>query len=79
MKINGNQLSQEAVASGEISDEMLHPESFNPDFDMRLHKYYAGRLKRAFNPNFQTLRERQEAEELMARMNTSNNPRSNSN
>ena len=59
------QENEEAVASGEIPDEMLHPESFNPDFDIRLHKYYAGRLKRAFDPNFQTAKEQRAADKLI--------------
>ena len=48
---------------------MLAPESFNPEFDTRLWKHYAGRLKRSFDPNFQTARERQEADELIAQNN----------
>ena len=67
------QENAEAITSGEIPDEMLHPDSFNPDFDNRLHEHYAGILKRAFNPNYQTAKEAQEADELMAR----NDPNSN--
>jgi len=61
--------NQEAIKSGEIPDEMLHPDSFNPDFDNRLHEYYAGRLKTAFDPNFQTAKEAQEADALIAQNN----------
>ena len=64
------QENQEALNTGQIPDEMLHPDSFNPDFDTRLHKYYSNRLKKAFDPNHQTLQEKQEAEELMARTNS---------
>ena len=63
------QENEEAVASGEINDEMLHPESFNPDFDMRLHKYYANRLKKAYDPDFQTPAEAKKADELIAKTN----------
>ena len=63
------QENADAIASGEIPDEMLHPESFNPDFDNRLHDHYAGRLKRAFDPNYQTAREAQEADALIAQNN----------
>ena len=54
------QENADAIASGEIPDEMLHPESFNPDFDNRLHEHYAGRIKRAFDPSFKTAQEKQE-------------------
>jgi hypothetical protein len=67
------QENEEAVASGEIPDEMLHPESFNPDFDMRLHKYYANRLKKAFDPDFQTPAEARKADELIAQTNPQDN------
>jgi len=56
-----------AINSGEIPDEMLHPESFNPDFDNRLHEHYANRVKRSFDPNFQTPNEAQKADELIAK------------
>ena len=48
--------------SGEIPDEMLHPDSFHPDVDPnnRLHNHFANRIKRAFDPNFQTAKEAQE-------------------
>ena len=35
------QENEEALNAGQIPDEMLHPDSFNPDFDTRLHTYYA--------------------------------------
>ena len=63
----------EALASGEIPDEKLHPDSFNPDFDTRLHKYYSNRLKKSFDPNHQTPQERQRADELIARTKPENN------
>ena len=66
------QENEEALNAGQIPDEMLHPDSFNPDFDTRLHKYYSNRLKKSFDPNHQTPQERQEAEELMARTNNEN-------
>ena len=65
-KIGGNNFldnyvreNQEAIMSGEIPDEMLHPDSFNPDFDNRLHEHYANRLRRSFDPNFKTAKEQQ--------------------
>ena len=63
--------NQEAIASGEIPDEMLHPDSFDPDVDPnnRLHNHFAGRIKRAFDPNFQTPKEAREADELIAQNN----------
>ena len=63
------QENEEALNAGQIPDEMLHPESFNPDFDTRLHTYYSNRLKKSFDPDYQTLKEAQEADELMARTN----------
>jgi len=66
------QENEEALMNGEIPDEALHPDSFNPDFDTRLHTYYANRLKKSFDPNYQTPKEAQEADELMARTNNKN-------
>ena len=57
--------NQAAIQAGEITDEMLHPESFNPEFDTRLHQYYANRLKTAFNP-------KNESKEIAANENTNN-------
>ena len=65
--------NQEAIVSGEIPDEMLHPDSFDPDFDNRLQEYYANRLKRAFDPNFQTAKEARDADALIARTNPQDN------
>ena len=66
------QENEEALSAGQIPDEMLHPDSFNPDFDTRLHTYYANRLKKSFDPNHQTPKEAQEADELMAKTNNEN-------
>ena len=49
--------NEEAVTSGQIPDEMLHPDSFNPAMDMRLHKHYSTRLKTAFDPSYKTIKE----------------------
>jgi len=70
--------NQEAIASGQITDEMLHPDSFNPEFDTRLHQHYSSRLKRAFDPDFQTPKEKMEAEQLIARTTPQNNNENNS-
>ena len=51
--------NQAAIQSGEITDEMLHPESFNPEHDTRLHQYYANRLRKAFNPSHNAEQETQ--------------------
>jgi len=63
------QENADAIQSGEIPDEMLHPESFNPDFDNRLLEHYSNRLKRSFDPNYQTPKEAQEADALIAQNN----------
>jgi hypothetical protein len=49
--------NEEAMVSGQIPDEMLHPDSFNPEIDMRLHKHYSTRLKTAFDPNYKTIKD----------------------
>ncbi len=61
--------NEQAIRSGEISDDMLHPDSFNPAFDNRLHDYFANRIKKAFDPNFQTPAEAMKADQLIARTN----------
>ena len=66
-----------AINSGEITDEMLHPESFNPDFDNRLHEYYANRLRKSFDPNYQTAKEAQEADALIAKTRPQDNTENN--
>lgn len=71
------QENQEAVQNGEIPDEMLHPDSFNPDFDTRLHQHYSNRLKRAFDENYQTPAEARKADELIARTNPQDNTENN--
>lgn len=48
---------KEAFEAGEIPDEMMHPDSFHPEQDTRLHKHYADRLKKAFDPNYKTIRD----------------------
>jgi len=67
------QENQDKIQSGEITDEMLHPESFNPDFDTRLHQYYSNRIKKSFDPNHQTPKEQRAADELIAKSNNQNN------
>jgi len=44
--------NQEKIKSGEITDAMLHPDSFNPMMDTRLHQYFSTRIKRSFDPNY---------------------------
>jgi len=61
--------NQEAIQNGGIPDDALHPDSFNPNHDNRMHEYYANRIKKSFDPNFQTPAERKAAEELIAQSN----------
>jgi len=63
----------EAIQSGQITDDMLHPDSFNPAFDNRLHSHYANRLKKSFDPDFQTESEARKADGLIAKNNKENN------
>ena len=59
--------NQDVLKSGKVPDEMLHPDSFNPEMDTRLHSYFANRLKKSFDPNFQTPEEARRADELIAK------------
>jgi len=65
--------NQEAIQNGSIPDDMLHPDSFDPNNDGRLHTYYADRVRKAFDENYQTPAERKAAEELIAKSNNQNN------
>ena len=58
--------NQEAIQNGSIPDNMLHPDSFDPNQDSRLHEYYANRIKKSFDENFQTPAEQKAADELIA-------------
>jgi hypothetical protein len=69
--------NQQAIQSGGISDDALHPDSFNPSYDNRLHEYYANRIKKAFDPNHQSPAERKAADELIAKSNSQNNTENN--
>tara|TARA_R110002012_G_scaffold34042_2_gene98868 strand:- start:5439 stop:6326 length:888 start_codon:yes stop_codon:yes gene_type:complete len=60
--------NEEAIANGEIPDDMLNPQSFNPANDTRLHKYYSDRIKRAFNPDYLTPKETEEAKQLESKV-----------
>ena len=44
--------NQDKIKSGEITDDMLHPDSFNPNFDTRLHKYFSNRIKKSFDSTY---------------------------
>jgi hypothetical protein len=44
--------NQDKIKSGEITDAMLDPNSFNPNFDTRLHKYFSNRIKKSFDPAY---------------------------
>ena len=67
----------EEIKSGQISDDMLHPDSFNPAFDNRLHQYFSVRIRKANDENYQTPAERKAAEELIAKSNSQNNSETN--
>ena len=71
------QENQDKIKSGELTDEMLNPESFNPEFDTRLHQYYSNRIKKSFDPNHQTAKERMAADELIAKSSSQNNTETN--
>ena len=64
--------NQEAIQNGGIPDDALHPDSFNPDHDNRMHEYYANRIRKAFDENYQTPAEKKASDELMAKTNTEN-------
>ena len=64
------------IQNGNIPDEMLHPDSFNPEQDGRLHAYFANRLRKSFNPNYQTQEEIARTDNLMNRLNTKDNQNS---
>jgi len=64
--------NKDKIQSGEIPDEMLHPDSFNPASDTRLHKYYSTRIKKAFNKNYLTPEEVVEARRLKEKNNNDN-------
>jgi len=71
---NGYRLQQilleEADVNGNLpADYNLDRESFNPEFDTRLHNAIAGELKRTFDPNWQSENEKEEAKQLMSRIN----------
>ena len=59
--------NQEGLKSGNIPDDKMHPDSFNPEMDGRLHDYFANRLRKSFDPNYQTPAEARRADELIAR------------
>jgi hypothetical protein len=60
--------NQDKIQSGEISDEMLHPTSFNPEFDTRLHKYYSTRIRDAFNVKSNEITKKEVENEPIANM-----------
>ena len=60
--------NQQAIQSKQIPDNMLHPDSFDPSQDSRLHAYYANRIRKAFDENHQTPAEARAADELIAKM-----------
>ena len=64
--------NQEAMRSGQIPDEALHPDSFDPEFDNRLHQYYANRIRKAFDENYQTPAEKMASDKLIDKTNAKN-------
>ena len=63
--------NQDKLKSGEITDDMLHPLSFNPENDNRLHKYLTNRINKGFDQNYMS-QEGMEADKLMAKLGQSN-------
>ena len=59
--------NKDKIMSGEIPQNMLHPDSFDPNVDTRLHKYFANRIKKSFDPNYKSIDELTQDEELKAR------------
>ena len=49
---------------GSSAENILQLDSFNPEIDNRLHEYFANRIKRSFDPNFQTREEARKADEI---------------
>ena len=71
---NGYRLQQilhtAADVNGNIpADYNLDKNSFDPTYDTRLHEVIANDLKATFYPNYQPIKEANEADELMARIN----------
>jgi hypothetical protein len=55
--------NEEAIINGDIPQEKLTPDSFDPELDNRLHNYFATRIRKSFNPGFLTPAETKELEE----------------
>jgi len=49
--------NSQALLNGDIPDSMMHPDSFNPSNDNRLHTFYSERLRSAFDPNYTSIRQ----------------------
>jgi len=49
--------NNQAILNGDIPDSMMHPDSFNPSNDNRLHTFYSERLRSAFDPNYTSIRQ----------------------
>ena len=45
--------NKDDIMTGRIPDEKLHPDSFNPEQDGRLHRYYASRLRKSFDASME--------------------------
>lgn len=44
--------NEQAITNGDIPQEKLTVDSFHPDHDNRLHKYFADRIKKSFDPDY---------------------------
>jgi len=49
--------NNQALLNGDIPDTMMHPDSFNPSADNRLHTFYSERLRTSFDPNYKSIRQ----------------------
>tara|TARA_R110002020_G_scaffold20293_1_gene69377 strand:+ start:101 stop:976 length:876 start_codon:yes stop_codon:yes gene_type:complete len=50
---------------GASAESILQLDSFNPEIDNRLHEYFANRIRKSFDPDFQTKAEQEEADKLI--------------
>jgi len=61
--------AQKLAQMGSDVEGMLSLDSFNPEIDNRLHEYFATRIRKSFDENYQTPAERKATEELIAKSN----------
>ena len=52
--------NEQEIINGDIPQEKLTPDSFDPELDNRLHNYFATRIRKSFNPDYLTPAEENE-------------------